>query len=115
MYGCQRNYYCSNRKNRAIDGFNRNLILKNITPFINNISKINNVLTGNSENLDVAIPMYNLIEYSKNYRNTTGSLWNYDRDEPTNSITNEENLNLLNKSKSADDNTKEVESVVPLK
>ena len=26
--------------------------------------------------------MYNLIEYSKNYRKTTGSLWNYYRDEP---------------------------------
>ena len=39
--------------------------------------------------------MYNLIEYSKNYRNTTGSLRNYDRDEPTNSITNEQIPNLL--------------------
>ena len=28
--------------------------------------------------------MYNLIEYSKNYRKTTGSLWNYYRDEPNN-------------------------------
>ena len=27
------------------------------------------------------MPMYNLIEYSKNYRKTTGSLWNYYRDE----------------------------------
>ena len=30
------------------------------------------------------MPMYNLIEYSKNYRKTTGSLWNYYRDESTN-------------------------------
>ena len=29
------------------------------------------------------MPMYNLIEYSKNYRKTTGSLWNYYRDELT--------------------------------
>ena len=28
--------------------------------------------------------MYNLLEYSKNYRKTTGSLWNYYRDEPNN-------------------------------
>ena len=27
--------------------------------------------------------MYNLLEYSKNYRKTTGSLWNYYRDEPS--------------------------------
>ena len=28
------------------------------------------------------MPMYNLLEYSKNYRKTTGSLWNYYKDEP---------------------------------
>ena len=32
--------------------------------------------------------MYNLIEYSKNYRKTIGSLWNYYRDEPNSSIGN---------------------------
>ena len=30
--------------------------------------------------------MYNLLEYSKNYRKTTGSLWNYYRDEPSNPL-----------------------------
>ena len=30
------------------------------------------------------MPMYNLIQYSKNYRKTTGSLWNYYKDEPIN-------------------------------
>ena len=30
------------------------------------------------------MPMYNLIEYSKNYRKTTCNLWNYYRDEPDN-------------------------------
>ena len=60
--------------NRAIDGYNRNLILKNNAPFISFISKINNVLIENAEDLDVVMPMYNLIEYSKNYRKATGSL-----------------------------------------
>ena len=32
------------------------------------------------------MPMYNLLEYSKNYRKTTGSLWNYYRDEPSSTI-----------------------------
>ena len=36
----------------------------------------------NAEDLHVIMLMYNLIEYSKNYRKTTGSLWNYYRDEP---------------------------------
>ena len=32
------------------------------------------------------MPMYNLLEYSKNYRKTTGNLWNYYRDEPSNPL-----------------------------
>ena len=35
------------------------------------------MLIDNAQDLDIAMPMYNLIEYSKNYGNTTGSLWNY--------------------------------------
>ena len=45
--------------------------------------KLNGTLIDNAEDLDVAISMYNLLEYSKNYRKTTGSLWNYYIDEPT--------------------------------
>ena len=43
-----------------------------------------NVLIDNAEDLDVVMPMYNLIEYRKNYRKTTRSLWNYNRDELNN-------------------------------
>ena len=51
--------------------------------FKNNcISKINGVKIDNAEDLDVVMPMYNLLGYSKNYRKTTGSSWNYYRDEP---------------------------------
>ena len=57
-------------------------LLKNAL-FINCISKINGTLIDNAEDLDVAMPMYNLLEYSKNYRKTSRSLWNYHRDEPT--------------------------------
>ena len=46
--------------------------------------KDHNILIDNAENVDVVVPMYNLIEYSKNYRKTTDSLWNYYRDEPSN-------------------------------
>ena len=41
------------------------------------------MLIDHAECLDVAMPMYNLIECSKNYRKTTGSLWNCYRDELT--------------------------------
>ena len=51
-----------------IDIRNRFLAFKNNAPFTNCISKINNALIDNAEDLDVVMPMYNLIEYSKNYK-----------------------------------------------
>ena len=65
---------------------NKAVAFKNNAPFINCISKINGVQIDNAEDLDVVMPMYNLLEYSKNYRKTTGSLWNYYRDEPSNPL-----------------------------
>ena len=55
---------------------NKNLAFKNNAPFINCIWKTNGVKIDNAEDLDVVMPMYNLLEYIKNYRKTTGSLWN---------------------------------------
>ena len=80
----------------------KRLVFKNNAPFINWASKINGVKIDNAEDLDVVMPMYNLLEYSKNYRKTTGSLWNYYRDEP-NSGTDANNIthSILN-SKSFD-------------
>ena len=37
-----------------------------------------------SEDIDFVMPLYNLLEYSSNYSNTTGSLWFYSKDEVTN-------------------------------
>ena len=62
--------------------FNNELTLNNNAPFISCISKINGELVENAEELDIVIPMYNLLEYSKNYEKTSGSLFNYYRDEP---------------------------------
>ena len=53
---------------------NRSLAFGNNVPFINCISKVNNILIHNALDLDIVIPMYSLIEYSKDYENTTGSL-----------------------------------------
>ena len=63
---------------------NKKVIFKNNAPFINSISKVNGVKIDNAEDLDVVMLMHNLREYSKNYKKTTGSLWNYYRDEPSN-------------------------------
>ena len=46
--------------------------------------------------------MYNLLEYSKNYRKTTGSLWNYYRDEPNSSTDNNNITHSILNSKSFD-------------
>ena len=62
---------------------NRDFVLKNNAPFISCISKINGVLIENVEDLDVAMPLYNLLKYRKSYSKTSGSLWNYYRDELT--------------------------------
>ena len=59
-----------------IDIRNRSLALKKTASFTNSISNI--------KYLDVVMPMYNLLECSKNYSKTTGSLRNYYRDEPNN-------------------------------
>ena len=56
-----------------IDIRNRFIAFKNNAPFTNCISKIINVLIDNEEDLDVVMSMDNFLEYSKNYRKTTGS------------------------------------------
>ena len=59
---------------------NRPLAFKNNAPFISCISKTNGAFIENAEDFDIVMPMYNLLEYSKDYSNTSSSLWNYDRD-----------------------------------
>ena len=47
---------------------NKSVAFKNNAPFINCISKVNGVKIDNAEDLDVVMPMYNLLEYSKNHK-----------------------------------------------
>ena len=53
----------------------KKVIFKNCAPFTNCISEIRQV--DNAKDIDVVMPMYNLIEYSDNYGKTSGSLWQY--------------------------------------
>ena len=62
------------------------MFFKNNAPFISCISNINGIKIDNAEDLDVVMLMYNLLEYRKNYRKITGSLWNYYREEPSNPL-----------------------------
>ena len=74
----------------------------------------------NAKDLDVVMPMYNLLEYSKNYRKTTGSLWNYYRDEPSNPLSLDSEsfkykTNIARKTPENSDSLTNAEVVVPLK
>ena len=87
-------------RRRFIDIRNRFLAFKNNAPFTNCISKINNVSIDKAEDLDVVMPMHNLLGYSKNYRKTIGSLWNYYRDEPDNTPATDYNADPITNSES---------------
>ena len=71
----------NNNANNIRDKRNRPLILKNNAPFVLCITRINGELIEDADDLDIVMSMYNLLEYSKNYRKTRGSLYNYYRDE----------------------------------
>ena len=71
----------NNNANNIRDKRNRPLILKNNAPFVSCITRINGELIEDADDLDIFIPMYNLLEYSKNYRKTIRSLYNYYRGE----------------------------------
>ena len=85
-------------RNHPRDRQNRPLILKNNAPFISFISKINNELIEDAEDLAIVMPIYNLLEYSKNYKKIIGSLYNYYRDELSDDADNDNfgNIKVVN-------------------
>ena len=61
---------------------NTRLALKNCAPFTKCNLEINDEHVDTAENLDITMPMYNLIEYSDNYQDSSATLYQYTRDEP---------------------------------
>ena len=57
------------------------LALKNCAPFIKCNLEINDERVDTAENLDIVMPMYNLIEYSDDYQYSSATLYQYKRDE----------------------------------
>ena len=106
---------------------NKKVIFKNCAPFTNCISEINNTQIDNAKDIDIVMPMYNLIEYIDNYAKTTGSLWQYCKDIPARNANNiiegftgdntTDSFNFKAKitGQTGDDGTKDVEIMVPLK
>ena len=112
----------------APNNIDKKVICKICVSFINCISEINNAQVDDAHDIDVVMPMYNLIEYSNAYSETSGSYWKYYRDEPALSnngniidSTNDNNNSISFKFKrqiagqTGNNGTKDVEIMVPLK
>ena len=61
---------------------NKKVVYKNCAPFTNCISEINNTQVDNAKDIDIVMPVYNLIEYNDNYLRTSGRLSQYCKDIP---------------------------------
>ena len=111
----------------AANNINKKVIFKNCAPFTNCMSEINYTQIDNTKDIDIVMPMYNLIEYSDNYAKTTGSLWQYCKDIPArndNNIIEEfteghatDSFNFKAKitDQTGNNGRKDVEIMVPLK
>ena len=111
----------------AANNTNKKVIFKNCAQFTNCISEINNTQIDNAEDIDIVMPMHNLIEHSDNYAKTTGSLWQYCKDIPAqnvndeiivfdvNNVTDSFNFKVKITGRTGNDGTKDVEIMVPLK
>ena len=110
----------------AANNINKKVIFKNCAPFTNCVSEINNTQINNAKDIDIVMPMYNLIEYIDNYAKTTGILWKYCKDIPArnnndeivifkgNNATDSFNFKEKFTGQTDDDGTKDVEIMVPL-
>ena len=66
----------------AVNNTNKKVIFKNYAPCTNCITEINNTPVDDVQKIDIVTSMYNLVEHSNAYLNTSGSLRHYYRDEP---------------------------------
>ena len=73
---------------------NTDVCFKNCSPFIRCVTRLNDEHIETSDNLDIVMKLYNLIEYSDNHEQSSGSLWQYKRDEQNlNATGNIDNVN----------------------
>ena len=59
---------------------NTKVVFKNYSPFRKCRIEINETFINDAEHINIAIPIYNLIEYSNNYSDTSGSLWQFKKE-----------------------------------
>ena len=103
---------------RRADERNKLATFKKCAPFTKCISRINNIDIDTAHDIDIVMPMYNLIEYSDSYSKTSGSLRQYYKDDPNDNLTDSESIKSKVKitgNTPAAGNTKDVEIILPLK
>ena len=79
---------------------------------------MNDTEIDDAQDIDIVMPMYNLIEYSDNYSKTSGILWQYHKDGPNDNIANSESSKSkvkITENTPVGGNTKDVKTIVPLK
>ena len=77
---------------KRADERGKGVTFKNCAPFTKCISRINNTDIDTARDIDIVMPMYNLIEYSDNYSQISGCLWQYYEDEPNDNIADSESF-----------------------
>ena len=103
---------------KQADERDKGATFKNCAPFTKCIKRINNADIDNAQDIDIVTPMHNLIKYRDSYSKTSGSFWQYYKDDPNNNIRVSESFKLKIKitGKTIDDsNTKDVEILASLK
>ena len=112
----------------AVNNTNKNVVFKNGAPFNNYITEISNIEVDDAQDIDIVMPMYSLVIYSDACLKTSGSLWQYYRDETAldnnnniidfpannNNSTSFKLKEQITRQKEKGD-TKDVEIMVPLK
>ena len=105
---------------------NKKVIFKNCFPFTSAISELNNMQIDNCKDIDVIMPLYNLLEYSPAYEKSSGSLWQYCKYIPAvdnnnaivsstdNNITDSFKFKVKTTGQTGVDGTKNVEIMMPL-
>ena len=108
----------ANADARNADERDKGVTFKNCASFTKCISRINNTDIDDAHDIDIVMPMYNLIQYSDNYSKTSASLWQYYKDDPNDNLTDSElfksKVKITGKTPN-NGNTKDVEIIVPLK
>ena len=77
---------------RQADERKKCVIFQNYAPFFNCKSETNNTEIDNSKNIDIVTPIYNSTECSNNYSKTSGSLWQYYKDDTNDNLAYSESL-----------------------